>query len=145
MASMAQRLWRAGNAASAWMYRRTGGKVGGKARGGSPVLLLTVAGRRSGTPHTVPVAYVERDGAYYLAATAGGQPKEPQWVRNLRAASTATIEIGRERRTVSVEVLRGADSDAAWRDVIVATYPSFAPYEAKSGRRIAVARLTPTA
>ncbi len=145
MASMTQRLWKAGNAASAWMYRRTGGKVGGRARGGSPVLLLTVAGRRSGKPHTVPVAYVERDGAYYLAATAGGQPKEPQWVRNLRAASTATIEVGRERKTVSVEVLRGADSDAAWKDVIVATYPSFAPYEAKSGRRIAVARLTPTA
>jgi deazaflavin-dependent nitroreductase family protein len=145
MASMAQRLWKAGNAAATWMYRRTGGKVGGRARGGSSVLLLTVAGRRSGKPHTVPVAYVERDGAYYLAATAGGQPKEPQWVRNLRAASTATIEVGRERKTVSVEVLRGADSDAAWKDVIVATYPSFAPYEAKSGRRIAVARLTPTA
>ena len=57
------------------MYRRTGGKVGGRARGGSPVLLLTVAGRRSGLPHTVPVAYVERDGDYYLAATAGGQPR----------------------------------------------------------------------
>ena len=55
------------------------------------------------------------------------------------------IEIGRETKTVSVEVLRGAESDAAWKDVIVATYPSFAPYEAKSGRRIAVARLTPTA
>jgi deazaflavin-dependent oxidoreductase (nitroreductase family) len=145
MASMAQRLWKAGNAAAVWMYRRTGGKVGGRARGGSLVLLLTVAGRRSGTPHTVPVAYVERDGAYYLAATAGGQPKEPQWVRNLRAASTATIEVGREKRTTSVEVLRGAESDAAWRDVIVATYPSFAPYEVKAGRRIAVARLTPTA
>lgn len=143
MTSMAQRLWKAGNAAAVWMYRRTGGKLGGRARGGSPVLLLTVAGRKSGMPHTVPVAYVERDGAYYLAATAGGQPKEPQWVRNLRAASTATIEVGRDRRTMAVEVLQGAESDAAWKDVIVATYPSFAPYEAKSGRRIAVARLTP--
>ena len=145
MASMSQRFWKAGNAAAVWMYRRTGGKVGGRARGASPVLLLTVTGRTSGMPHTVPVAYVERDGAYYLAATAGGQPKEPQWLRNLRAASTATIEVGRARRTMSVEVLRGAESDAAWKDVIVATYPSFAPYEAKAGRRIAVARLTPTA
>lgn len=124
------------------MYRRSGGKVGGRAKGGSHVLLLTVAGRRSGVPHTVPVAYVEREGAFYLAATAGGQPKEPQWVRNLRAASSATIEVGRERKTMSVEVLRGAESDAAWKDVVVGTYPSFAPYEAKSGRRIAVARLT---
>ena len=144
MATVAQRLWRAGNTAAVWVYRRTGGRVGGRARGGSPVLLLTVAGRRSGLPHTVPVAYVERDGDYYLAATAGGQPREPQWIRNLRAASTATIEVGRERSTVSVQVLSGAASDAAWRDVIVATHPSFGPYEAKSGRRIAVARLSPT-
>ena len=145
MATVAQRLWKAANVAAVWMYRRTGGKVGGKAKGGSLVLLLTVAGRKSGQPHTVPVAYVERDGDYYLAATAGGQPKEPQWIRNLRAASSATVEVGRDRKAVSVEVLGGSDSDAAWKDVIVATYPSFAPYEAKSGRRIAVARLTPTA
>ena len=145
MASMAQRFWKAGNTAAVWMYRRTGGKVGGRAKGGSRVLLLTVAGRKSGMLHTVPVAYVERDGAYYLAATAGGQPKEPQWIRNLRAASTATIEVGRDSRVMSVEVLHGAESDAAWKDVIVATYPSFGPYETKSGRRIAVARLTSTA
>ena len=145
MATLTQRFWKAGNAAAAWIYRRTGGKVGGRAKGGSPVLLLTVAGRKSGLPHTVPVAYVERDGGYYLAATAGGQPKEPQWIRNLRAASSATVEVGRDRKSVSVEVLGGPDSEAAWKDVIVATYPSFAPYEAKSGRRIAVARLTPTA
>ena len=144
MATVAQRFWKAANTAAVWMYRRTGGKVGGRARGGSPVLLLTVAGRRTGLPHTVPVAYVERDGDYYLAATAGGQPKEPNWIRNLRAASTATIEVGRDRRLMSVEVLRGAECDAAWKDIIVATYPSFGPYEAKAGRQIAVARLTPT-
>lgn len=145
MATLMQRLWKAGNAAAVWMYRRSGGKVGGRAKGGSLVLPLTVAGRKSGQPHTVPVAYVERDGDYYLAATAGGQPKEPQWIRNLRAASTATIEVGRDSRSVSVEVSHGAQSDAAWKDVIVTTYPSFGAYEAKSGRKIAVARLTPTA
>lgn len=123
MSSMAQRFWRTANAAAVWIYRRSAGKVGGRAKGGSLVLLLTVAGRKSGLPHTVPVAYVEHEGAFYLAATAGGQPKEPQWVRNPRAASTATIEVGRERKTMLVEVLRGAESDAAWNDVIVRTYP----------------------
>ena len=71
MGTMARRMWRAGNAAATWTYRRTGGRIGGRARGGSPVLLLTAPGRSSGQPHTVPVAYIERDGAYYLAATAG--------------------------------------------------------------------------
>lgn len=144
MSTMTDRLWEALNVTAVWLYRRTGGKVGGTAKGGSRVLLLTVAGRRSGVPHTVPVGYVERDGAYYLAASAGGQAKEPQWIRNLRAASTATIEVGRRRRQVAVEVLRGAERDAAWRDVIVARHPFFADYETKSGRRIAVAKVTPT-
>jgi len=144
MASMTDRLWKTLNTVAVWVYRRTGGKVGGRAKGGSLVLLLTVAGRKSGVPHTVPVGYVERDGAYYLAASAGGRPQEPQWIRNLRAARSATIEIGRERKAVSVEVLRGAERDAAWNDVIVAKYPFFADYETKSGRTIGVARVTPT-
>ena len=144
MGAMTRRLWRAGNAGATWTYRRTGGKIGGRARGGSPVLLLTAPGRSSGQLHTVPVAYVERDGAYYLAASAGGRPQEPQWIRNLRVARSATIEIGRERKAVSVEVLRGAERDAAWNDVIVAKYPFFADYETKSGRTIGVARVTPT-
>ena len=58
MSSMGQRFWKAANVVAVWMYRRTGGKVGGRAKGGSRVLLLTVVGRKSGTPHTVPVAYV---------------------------------------------------------------------------------------
>ena len=41
MATLAQRLWKAGNVAAVCMYRRTGGKVGGTAKGGSLVLLLT--------------------------------------------------------------------------------------------------------
>ena len=145
MSSITDRFWRGANKAAVWVYRRTGGKVGGRAKGGSRVLLLTAPGRKSGRAHTVPVAYVVREGSYYLAATAGGMPAEPQWIRNLRATTTATIEIGREAHLVSVEVLHGAERDAAWRDVIVATYPSFADYETKSGRAIAVARVTPTA
>jgi deazaflavin-dependent oxidoreductase (nitroreductase family) len=144
MASIGQRLWKAGNTASVWVYRRTGGRVGGTVRG-VPVLLLTVPGRRTGTLHTTPVGHFDRDGAYYVAGSAGGRPEEPQWMRNLRAASTATIQIGRTTRPVAVEVLRGAERDAAWNDVVVATAPFFAAYETKSGRRIAVARLTPTA
>ena len=53
------------------------------------------------------------------------------------------MEIGRNRRTVDVQVLRGAERDAAWTDIIVKAYPYFADYETKSGRTIPVARITP--
>ena len=91
----------------------------------------------------MPVAYALKGGDYYLAATAGGSPTEPQWIRNLRASHTATIEVGSRTQPVEVEVLRGAERATAWSDVIVASYPSFAAYETKSGRKIAIAKLTP--
>jgi deazaflavin-dependent oxidoreductase (nitroreductase family) len=141
---MRNRLFRLGNTMMVGLYRRTGGRVGGKAKAGSPVLLLTVPGRKSGQPHTIPATYVHHDGAYYLAAAGGGQPREPQWMRNLRAAPRASVQVGSTVIPVAVEVLEGAERDAAWSDVILATFPFFADYEKKtSGRRIAVARLTP--
>ena len=52
--------------------------------------LLTVAGRKSGLPRTVPVAIMERDGQRYLIGAFG----EVNWVRNLRAAGEATLTRG---------------------------------------------------
>jgi deazaflavin-dependent oxidoreductase (nitroreductase family) len=52
--------------------------------------LLTVAGRKSGLPRTVPVAIMERQGQRYLIGAFG----EVNWVRNLRAAGEATLTRG---------------------------------------------------
>src|SRR5262249_7372535 len=38
-------------------YRETGGKVGHIWRNGSTILLLTTAGRKTGTKHTIPLIY----------------------------------------------------------------------------------------
>src|SRR5262249_28581512 len=47
----------AGAWVNAWLYRRTNGRVGGRGMGRVP-LLLTVSGRKTGTPRTVPVGYL---------------------------------------------------------------------------------------
>ena len=60
--------------------------------------LLTVRGRKSGQPHTVPVVLVERDGERWLVAPYG----VVQWVRNIRAAGTARLTRGRRSETISV-------------------------------------------
>src|ERR687897_1703762 len=54
---------------------------------GAPNVLLTVRGRRSGKPRTVPVAMLELDAAWFVHACYG----ETGWVANLRAAGEATI------------------------------------------------------
>ncbi len=63
--------------------------------------LLTVRGRKSGQPHTVPVLLVEQDGHRWLVAPYG----VVQWVRNLRAAGTATLTRGRRSEVISVTEL----------------------------------------
>ena len=63
--------------------------------------LLTVRGRKSGQPHTVPVLLVEQDGERWLVAPYG----VVQWVRNIRAAGTATLTRGRHSEVISVTEL----------------------------------------
>jgi deazaflavin-dependent oxidoreductase (nitroreductase family) len=59
--------------------------------------LLTVVGRKSGVPRTTPVTILEVDGRRYIQSPFG----ETDWVRNLRAAGTATLTNGRHRQTVA--------------------------------------------
>jgi deazaflavin-dependent oxidoreductase (nitroreductase family) len=54
---------------------------------GAPNVLLTMRGRRSGKPRTVPVAMLELDDAWFIQACYG----ETGWVANLRAAGEATV------------------------------------------------------
>jgi deazaflavin-dependent oxidoreductase (nitroreductase family) len=63
--------------------------------------LLTVRGRTSGRPHTIPVLLVEQDGERFLVAPYG----LVQWVRNIRAAGTATLTRGRRSEAISVSEL----------------------------------------
>jgi len=138
-----KRLMRAGNGLAVFLYRRSNGRIGGTARGGTRVLLLTVAGRKSGTLHTTPIGYFEDEGRYVVSATAGGSKEDPQWIRNLRAAPRAQVQVGPQHLDVDVHVASGAERDRLWREIVLIQQPSFATYEDKSGRVIPVAVLTP--
>jgi|GEM_PF-142015 len=137
-----RRWMRRANRVAVALYRRTGGRIGGSVKG-NPVMLLTVAGRRTGLPRTVPVGFVPHAGGFVVAGTAGGSPVEPQWFGNLRAAAAAEIQIGGVRRPVSCRVVGDEERDRLWRDVVVVKAPIFAPYEARCGRPVPLAVLTP--
>ena len=68
--------------------------------------LLTVRGRKTGEPHTVPVLLVEQNGERFLVAPYGAV----QWVRNIRAAGTATLTRGRRSETISVRELEAKEA-----------------------------------
>ena|SRR6478735_8558621 len=62
---------------------------------------LTVDGRRSGQPHSVPVIPIELEGVTYVVGARG----ETEWVRNLRAAGICALTLkGRGRSYDAIEV-----------------------------------------
>lgn len=141
MPGVGKAVWRAVTALNVWLYRVSKGRVMGRVRG-VPVLLLTVRGRRSGVEHTTPVSYLEHEGGYVVTGSAGGQPAEPQWFRNLRRAEHAVIEVGPRRMEVTVRVAGPEQHKILW-DRLIARAPFFAKYQSKLEREIPMAVLTP--
>ena len=129
-----------------WVYRRTGGRVGGKMVG-VPVLLLTTTGRRSGRPWTVPLMFqpvADGDG-WVIIASNGGSPRHPSWWLNLRSTPDATIQIGREVIPVTGEEVAGEGATGGERErlwqVMTRVYPTYDQYATKTSRTIPVVRL----
>lgn len=143
MAGMMQVVMRNANKVGVGLYRRTEGRIGGRAKGGLPVLLLTVPGRRTGSPRTTPVGYFEHDGGYLVVGSAGGMKDEPQWIRNLGATPSAQIRLRERTVAVGVRMLTGDERDSVFGNVVLAQQPYFADYEKKSGRTLKLAVLTP--
>ena len=63
--------------------------------------VLTVVGRKSGEPRSVPVNLLTIDGVRYLVAPRG----ETQWARNLRAAGQGALRVGRRVETFTFREL----------------------------------------
>jgi deazaflavin-dependent oxidoreductase (nitroreductase family) len=67
----------------------------------TPMVLLTVTGRKSGRPRTTPVNVFHRGDRDYVFGTFG----DTNWVRNLRTAGEAIlVERGRRVRVEAVEL-----------------------------------------
>jgi len=79
-----------------------------------PNALLTVRGRKTGTPRTTPVAVVEMHGRRWVVGTFG----DVNWVRNLRAAGEGTITLGRRPLRVRGVELSPDEAAAFFKDVI---------------------------
>jgi deazaflavin-dependent oxidoreductase (nitroreductase family) len=59
-------------------FRANGGKVGGPLEG-TPLLLLTTTGAKSGKRHTIPLGYAADGERPIVFASMLGAPKHPAW------------------------------------------------------------------
>lgn len=141
MTSFKRRMQSRGNAMGVWMHRVGKGRI--DAWGDTTVLMLTSPGRRTGRPRSTMVRYLDHEGGYLVWGTGSGSPTDPEWFRNLRRASRASIEIGTSSCDVVPLELEGAERDRVWREVVLVRAPAVAKYERKAGRVIPVALLRP--
>ena len=125
-----------------WAYRATGGRVGGKFRSGAPVMLLTTIGRKSGRRLTIPLLYLRDEGRILTVASKGGMDHHPLWYRNLVANPAVDVQIGTETSAMQAHTASDAEKRALWPK-LVAMYPDYATYQARTARNIPVVVLTP--
>ena len=122
------------------VLRLSRGRLGARWLGGSDVVLLTVRGRRTGSPHTVPLMGLRDGRDMIVAASQGGVDCEPQWWLNLRADPNARAEVRGERFDVVAEQVADDERAAVWARFVEA-YQGFVTYQAKVQRQIALVRL----
>lgn len=85
-----------------------------------PYCYLTTTGRVTGTPHRIEIWFALADGIVYVLS--GGRD-ESDWVRNLIAVPTVTLELGDEVRTTTARVVDPASpEDALARSLLVDKY-----------------------
>jgi len=124
-----------------WLYRLTGGAIGGRFRGGE-TLLLTTLGRKTGQARTWPLIYFRDGNTFVIVGSNGGQDTHPAWYLNLVSQPTATIEVGRQRLRVQAKQAAGAERERLWQ-MITRTLPFYAEYEKMTRREIPLMILTP--
>jgi deazaflavin-dependent oxidoreductase (nitroreductase family) len=109
---------------------------------GTPIVVLTMRGRKSGKVRKAGVMRVEHDGSYAAVASKGGDPHSPGWYFNLVEAPEVTVQDGTEVHEMRAREVTGPERDAWWSRAIE-VWPHYEGYQRKTSRQIPVLVLEP--
>jgi deazaflavin-dependent oxidoreductase (nitroreductase family) len=140
--AIANPLIKAMSRVNTWVYRLANGRVGGRFTHGAPVMLMTTTGRKSGRRLTVPLLYLRDGDRVVTVASKGDMDHHPLWYRNVVADPSVDVQIG--ATTVRMRArTASADKKAALWPALVAMYPDYASYQARTSRDIPIVILHP--
>ena len=108
---------------------------------GSPVVILTSKGAKTGRMRKVPLMRVEHNGQYAIVASSAGSDQHPGWYYNLIREPHVQIQDGPIKGDFVAREIRG-DERSTWMSRALVTWPDFAEYERKTTRSIPVFLLT---
>ncbi|MGW4241567.1 nitroreductase family deazaflavin-dependent oxidoreductase [Nocardia sp. NPDC004722] len=137
MESLVTVLSRLAGGAHQAVFDRTNGQLLGGIPG-TKVVRLTTVGRKTGQPRvtmlSTPLPVGER---VVLIASFGGEPRHPQWYRNLCADPHVTVNISGTERRMLARTADSAERARLWRQ-IVCRAPNYALYQLRTSREIPV-------
>jgi deazaflavin-dependent oxidoreductase (nitroreductase family) len=118
-------------------YIETDGEEGYTWREGSPILLLTTTGRKSGTERTMPLIFGEADGSQVLVASRGGAPEHPAWYLNLEANPEVGVQVKGDVFRARARTAEGEERERLWK-AMNEIWPHYDEYQTKTTRQIPV-------
>ncbi len=123
------------------LYRLTGGRFTRLLK--VNVLILTTRGRRSGKTRTVLLQFFPDGASWIIVAANSGRSSHPGWFYNLKATSTAQIQVMDRILQVRAEELSADEATAFWPRVLHVA-PTYVRYQQATSRTIPLVRLVPT-
>jgi deazaflavin-dependent oxidoreductase (nitroreductase family) len=118
-------------------YIETDGEEGYTWREGSPILLLTTTGRKSGTERTMPLIFGEDGGSQVLVASRGGAPEHPAWYLNLVENPEVGVQVKGDKFRARARTAEGEERERLWK-AMNGIWPHYDEYQAKTTRQIPV-------
>lgn len=116
-----------------WIYRLSGGRIGGGTMNGMQVVMLTTTGRTSGRPRTTPLTTLVDGDRWVVIASNSGSPNHPRWFRNLVAHPRVTIEVHRTAIAATARTATAEERALLWPRV-TATAKTYAEYQERTAR-----------
>jgi deazaflavin-dependent oxidoreductase (nitroreductase family) len=114
------------------VHRLTRGRLG-QHWDGRDVAFITTTGRRTGRPHTTPLACIHHPDGVAVVASNGGNDRLPDWWLNLQRQPLAEIELAGSKRTVLARLAEDEEQEPL-ADSFSEAYPRFERYRRRSRR-----------
>ena len=121
-------------------FREHAGQITQGRLAGSNMLLLTTTGAKTGTARTIPLGYSRDGDTYIVVGSNSGKVDHPQWLANIAANPTVTVEVGTEKFRATATITTGAERERLWT-IHTTAIPFFLEYEKKVERRLQVVAL----
>lgn len=122
-----------------WVYVWTKGRLLNKFPGGYDICIVTTRGAKSGKQRDVALIHLPYGKDKLLVASQGGADTNPSWYYNVKAHPEISIMFHADMRRYRARQVDDEEKRALWPH-LVAIYPEFDAYQARTDRNIPVFR-----